>query len=494
MTRLSSLDAQFLAVEDGRNHAHVAHLGIYGPSAIDGRPMDVDVVRDLIRQRMPALGPLAWRLEDPSPTFGHPRWVPAGAIDLHQHVTEHPLTSWDGDHSLDRAVAILHGRPLDRGRPLWEIVVIPGLPEGRVAVLTKIHHALVDGVSGAALISVLLDRGPQGRDVEAWSAGVPEPRRSRVRSVTSALLDGVRQPLRGARGLRGVVTNLDQIVSARAVPGATTVLGAATRVLGTNRHERPPATAPRTSFNHTIGSERIFARASLPLSALKAVGTARGATVNDVFVAACAGALRTYLQRRDELPDQPLIAMIPTSTRTAADPGYGNRISTIVVGLPTHHGNPVQRVDDARRVLGQAKQRARELPDTLLRDGNDLVPPSLLGTASRALGLLASRSPTGPPVNVVLSSVPGPADTFYCAGSPMVQSHPVSAIIDGVALNITALRYEGHLDIGLVGDPALTPDIQDLANDLRDELTRLETATRSAANRAAADHDGGPLR
>lgn len=229
--------------------------------------------------------------------------------------------------------------------------------------------------------------------------------------------------------------------------------------------------APRTAFNNRITPNRSLALVSLPLPEVLHLKKAHGATVNDIVVALCAGALRTWLAAKDELPNERLLAMVPVSVRTPAERGtFGNKVATMVVPLPTDEADPVGRIAACRDSLLNAKEQQKSQPRNLMQHANDLVPPVLFGRAMRTVLRLASSRRLNPAANVIISNVPGPPTPLYCAGARVLANYPVSTIVDGMALNITLFSYLDNLHVGLTVDSHLVPDVDLLARALVDEL------------------------
>lgn len=476
MRQLTSLDAQFLAVEDGRNHAHVSSLAVYDPSTAPGGKLTLDALRALIRERLHLTPPFRWRLVEVPLGLDYPYWIDDPDFDLEFHVRELALPAPGDERQLAEQVARIHARALDRAHPLWELYLIQGLERGRVALLTKVHHAAVDGLSGAEIIGALLDPSPEGRELPpppAERSGERPP--SRLELLGRGVAGLPRQPLRALRSLPRALPNLDNVPTVRSLPGVRTLGAVTTRVAGLRGDggvlERPDLRAPRLSLNGRITPHRRFAFGSLALDEVKAIKNELGFTVNDVVVAICAGALRRRLEARGERPDEPLLAMIPISVRAPEEQGtFGNRVSTLIVPLPTDEPDPRRRLERTHEVLLTAKERHRALPATLLQDANHFIPPALLTRASRAIGSLATSDPLDPGINVVISNVPGSPAPLFCAGARLEAQYPVSVVLDGVGLNITVLSYRGSLDFGVVGDRELVPDAWELIDDLRAEL------------------------
>src|SRR4051794_23746610 len=484
MRQLTSLDAQFLAIENGRNLGHVSGLSIYDPSTAPGGVLTADRMCEVLTERLHLLGPFRWRLAEVPLGIDHPYWVEDPDFDIEYHVRELALPKPGDDRQLAEQVARLHARQLDRAHPLWELYVIQGLKGGRVGVFTKIHHAAVDGVSGAEILSVLLDPSPEGRDVPPAPAngGTPERVPSQLEMLQRGIMGIPRQQLRMLNALPRTVAHLDAIPGVQDVPGAPTLaritrrlryLGRAPRDGGVL--ERPRSKAPRTVFNGPVTAHRRVAFGTLSLTTVKDIKNATGTTVNDVVVTVCAGALRRFLDERAELPDTPLVAMIPVSVRTAEERGtFGNRVSTMAVAIPTDVADPLDRLSAAQDALRSAKERHRAIPASLMQDATRFVPPAIHARASRVTLRLSARNVGAPIFNVVISNVPGSPTPLYSAGARLLANYPVSAVTDGMGLNITVMSYEDRLDFAIVADREQVPDAWPLMDALGQALDELQ--------------------
>jgi len=246
--------------------------------------------------------------------------------------------------------------------------------------------------------------------------------------------------------------------------------------------ERPSVRPPRTRFNGRISAHRRFVFGSLSLEKVKAIKAAAGVTVNDVVLALCAGALRELLLEVGELPDEPLVAMVPVSVRTPEQQGtFGNRVSTMVVEVPTHEPDPVRRLQRVHEVMRSAKDRHRALPADLMQDLTQFIPPALVARSARVLAELAGVERLRPALNLVVSNVPGPRVPLYCMGARLEANYPVSVIVDGVGLNITVLSYRDHLDFGIVADREQIADLWPLMDAMCRALEQLDDAVCGAA-------------
>ncbi|MCV7199844.1 WS/DGAT/MGAT family O-acyltransferase [Mycobacterium angelicum] len=479
MKQLSSLDAQFLAIEDGRRTGHVAGLAVHDPSTAPGGTFDCGSMMQLLSERMHLLPPLTWRLVEVPFGLDYPYWVDDDRFDLTYHVRESALPSPGSDRQLADLVSRLHARPLNRDRPLWEMYVISGLQKGYVAVYTKIHHAVIDGVSGAEITGLLLDLSPEQRPIDPPGPALSRHHPSGVELWGRALLGVPRYQARLLRSLPRALPNLDETTFA-ALPGigrAGRLAGRLQRIVGGdgNRVARSPMRAPRTSFNGRVSANRRFAFGSIDLQRVKAVKNAYQVTVNDVVVAVCAGTVRRWLLDHKELPEQPLVVQIPVSVRTEEQSGtYGNRVLMLAAPLHTDIAEPAARLTATAASLRHLKERHRALPADLLSDVNHFIPPALFSRAAKATFALATSSLGRPTWNVVVSNVPGPQFPLYCGGARLVANYPVSVITDGLGLNITVMSYDGHVDIGIIVDREQIPDVWSLIDGFDLSLAELE--------------------
>jgi diacylglycerol O-acyltransferase len=495
--QLTGLDMQFLALESPRQAGHVGGLAILDPSTRPDGRLDAAIVQAMIEERLPLLPPFRWRLKTVPFGLDYPYWIDDPNFDVEYHVRELALPAPGSDEQLAEQVARIFSRPLDRARPLWELYVIHGLPSGCVAMLTKIHHAAVDGMSGAEIMGVLLDLTPEGRELRHNGPLSTDREPSTLDMLARAALGAPRYLERVGRALPNTLPNLAHAPIINTIPGASE-LGQATARLaralrGGQRRvlERSNLTPPRTSFNRQLSPHRRFAFGQLPLEEVKRIKNHYGVTVNDVLVAICAGAVRRWLIEHRELPADPLVAQVPVSVRTDEQRGtFGNRIGMMSVPLFTNEADPEQRLQRTHEALATAKDTHRALPAELLQDATQFIPPAVFARAARVtFSLAAVRRPIW---NLVVSNVPGPQFPLYCAGARLVANYPVSVITDGMGLNITVMSYCGHLDFGIVADRDQMRDVGELINWLRLSLDELvesapadSPATRPAKSRSA---------
>jgi len=489
MKQLSGLDATFLYMETPSQFGHVSSLSIFQ------RPDDSSYEpfaawRAQIERRIHLLVPLRRKLRDVPMRLDHPFWVDDDQFDLDFHVRNTAIPPPGTDSQLADLVARIVGRPLDRTRPLWETYVIEGLPDNRFGILTKVHHATVDGASGAELLTLMLDSSPGGDELVEAQEWIPERPPSDAEVLVRAVTNLARKPGRalvlGARTAR----DLGRATRNPALTGAANQVRSSLRgpigsVLNLGR-ERSPETdvqpplpslsAPPTPFNAAITPHRRFAFRSASLESVKGIKNALGATVNDVVMAVCAGGLRTWLEHHDALPDRPLGAMIPVSIRTGEETEkWTNRVSAIFASLPTDEADPVKRVERVHDAMANAKELFDAIPADALTDFAQFPPPAVFARAMRVATRLTTRF--SPPVNLVISNVPGPREPLYAAGSKLLHYYPVSTIVDGQGLNVTVQSYLDTLDFGLVSARELVPDLWDMLDAIVDDLAALGKAT-----------------
>lgn len=501
MRQLTALDQQFLALEDSRHYGHVGGLAVLDPSGAPGGELTLPQLQALIEQRLALVPPFRWRLAEVPLHLDYDYWVDDPDFDLEFHVREIALAPPGTDQQLSDQVARIFGRPLDRSRPLWEIYLIHGLPAGRVAVLSKIHHAVIDGMSGAEIMGALYDLEPAGRSGKLPPPPAPERRPGELELLARGLLGLPRYPLRALESLPRALPNIDEVPQLAAIPGvrlAGRLAAAAQRALGARERivGRRDLVPPRTSFSGRISAHRRFAFGRLSLEQVKRIKNRHGTTVNDVVVCICAGAVRRWLALHNELCDQPLVAQIPVSVRSEEQRGtYGNRILLMTAPLHTEVADPLKRLQATHRSLAEMKERHRALPAQLLQDANQFIPPALFSRAARLTFTLSSSRAGRPAWNLVISNVPGPQFPLYLAGARLQAQYPISVITDGMGLNITVMSYCGQLDFGIVADREQMPDLWALVEWLAEEADALDAAgtpRQGAAPRQRSRRRGTP--
>lgn len=486
MRQLSSLDAQFLAVEDGRTHGHVMAVGVYDPSTAPTGHLTVDTIRELVTARIHLLPPLYSKLVEVPFGIDYPYWVEDPAFELEWHVRDAPDLQGGGHRELAEVAARIAAQPLDRDRPLWQIHVAQGFEGGKVVVITKLHHAAIDGVSGEQLIATLLDtEQQQTRPAAPLRQNEIAPLPGVAEMLARGLIGSMVHPLRALKSIPRAVPHLDVVPNINTLPGTTS----AARIVQRMRRavagaadgavlRQPEVRAPRTRFNRRIEDARSIAVSSTSLSAIKEIKNAFGVSVNDVVMAVVAGALRSWLMERDELPDRPMVSIVPISVRANDDGNnFGNRIGMLFATLPTHLSDPRSRLEFVHAEMDRAKRRHAAVPATLLQDANHLIPPALFGRAARASMALGTQARMAVGPNLLISNVPGSPVPLHMAGARLEAQYPVSAIFHNLALNITVLSYLDHMDWGIVG--AHDDEVWSLLRAIETELDHLHSAALS---------------
>ena len=479
MQQLTGLDAAFLAMETHAVFGHVGSVCLLDPSTSPD-PVTLEKVTRLIESRLHLMPPFRRRLVTVPLGLDQPYWIEDPDFNIEYHVREIALPSPGDDKQLAEQAARLHARPLDRNRPLWELYLIHGLAEGRMAIYSKVHHAAIDGVSGSDILTAILDLTPEGGTVEApdvaWR-GESEPGALGMLSRSAVSL--AVQPVRAARMAYTLARSLPALASAPGRPRLP-VVDRLLRRDGDVVLQSSGLRAPVTPFNKAISPHRRWAFRSLPLEEVKAVKNLAGGTVNDVVMALSTGALRRWLLDHDALPDSPLVAAVPVSIRTEAEKGAaGNKVSTMIAPLPTNLADPLERLAACTVAMRAAKEQHGALPATLLSDVTEFAMPALAGQAARLAARVRLLERVNP-FNLFISNVPGPNIPLYYAGCRILGYYPLSAIADGQGLNITVCSLSGQLHFGLIADRELVPDLDVMAEYLAEELAVLTKAVSAA--------------
>ena len=487
MRQLSSLDAQFLHVESTTTAGHVGGLLILDPSGAPGGELTLSALRAVLEPRLHLADLLRQRLVEVPLGLGRPYWVDDPEFDLEFHLREVALPAPGNAVQLGEQVARIHARPLDRTHPLWEMYLIHGVEGERSAIYSKVHHAAIDGVSGAEILATIMDLAAEPRVVEDddWT---PAPLPGTVTLLERGLLSTITQPWHLVRTLPKTLPHLADLPGAANVPviRAISDLSAAVVKVATGQAassvERRELVAPRTPFNSPITAHRRFSFGSLPLAELKRIKNAFGMSVNDVVMAMCTSALRRWLLDHDALPATPIIVAEPVSIRGDDNQGPGgNQISVMLAEMPTQVGEPAERLALVATAMTEAKRRFQAVPATILQDVSTVIPTALAGLAARQLFRLVTAP--GLPFNLFVSNVPGPQVPLYVAGARVLGLYPVSAVSDMTGgLNITLFSYNGSVDFGLIACRELVPDLWNLIDYLRDALAELSALVPADAS------------
>jgi WS/DGAT/MGAT family acyltransferase len=467
--RLNALDASFLYIEGPTTPMHVGSVAIF--QAPD-RGFDHDRLVALISARIAYVPRYRQRLRSIPGRLGNPVWVDDENFDVAYHVRRSALPRPGTDAQLRELVGRIMSRPLDRSRPLWEVYLVEGLQGGRVAILSKTHHALVDGISAVDIGQVLLDVTPEPRDDSpaAWRPA-REPRGAEL--MVGALADVFLSPKAVVGAVKSTVSDTSRAGTSLA-KSATGLLSAAWNVA------RPPETTP---LNVEIGEQRRFGMAATDLDDYKAIRKAHGGTINDVVLAVVTGALREWMQLRGETVTArtTVRAMVPVSVRTDDDRVYGNRVASFLVDLPVGEPHPVLRLNRISYDMAQHKQSNQMVGAEALVGLAGFSPPTLHSIGARMASQLSRRV-----YNLVVTNVPGPQFPLYAAGAPMIGAYPVVPLAKGQALSIGATSYNGGMFYGLNVDRDAMPDVDELAQFLVQALAELKQAPTARQRRPRA--------
>jgi len=467
--QLGGLDAAFLYCETPTVHMHVCGLLILDTSTM-AQGNSFEHIRSMLIERLPEIPGMRHKLSTGPLHLGRPFWVDDEDLDIDRHVHLVHLAAPGDERSLANVVGEIASRPLERDRPLWGLWVIQGLADGHVAVLVKMHHSTIDGISGANLMGHFFDLEPKPRARPVPKDGWQPERRP-------APLDLLVRSMR-----RRLAEPFDIL---RLAPKTAFRLGTTLwRMARTGDHGAPmakPFTAPRTSFNATVTAQRCVAFTDVALADVKAVKRAFGVTVNDVVTAVVGGALRRYLDERGELPEKSLIAAEPVSVHDQMEgSGDATKVSVMFATLATGVEDPVERL----RVIAAANDKAKEFHRMV---GADIL-MQWAGHFWLNAFSLGSRLYSGLHVadhhrvvhNLILSNVPGPPIPLYMAGARLVGIYPLGPITDGAGLNITVLSEEDRVGFGIISCPELVPRVWDVADAIPDALEELVKRAVSA--------------
>ncbi len=460
--RLSGLDASFLYMETPTLHMHVAMAAVFDPSTVPGG-YSFRRVRQLINDRIPLAPVFQRRLVEVPMRLGHPVWVDDPEFDIDNHLRRAALPSPGGMRELGDFAADVISRQLHRDRPLWEMWIVEGLEDGKIALVVKMHHSTIDGVSGAELLGVLFDLEPDPPDTHAQTARQLDSRiPSGLELVSQAMVAGLVAPFEIGRMM---LRTTRSIFSVRRIRQGLTAKAAL------------PLTAPRTSINVAVHARRRVAFAAASLADAKALKNKMGTTVNDVVLAMCAGALRTYLLAGDELPDISLVSVVPVSvTPDVAELKGSNKVSAMFVQLPCHIEDPLERLQLIHEGTKGAKEEHKALGATTLQNWAEHATPNVFAAAARLYTGMKLADRHRPVANLVVSNVPGPDFPLYLSGSQMLGMFPLGPVMDGMGLNITIMSNLGVLYWGLASDARAVPRLWDVAAAIPHALTELMEA------------------
>jgi WS/DGAT/MGAT family acyltransferase len=461
LDRLTAVDASFLTNESSSSHMHVGAILIFeGPP-----PLYVDLVEH-IRGRLNQVPRFRQRIVVPPLEAGRPLWADDVNFNLTYHIRHTGLPEPGGEDELRQLAARVFSQQLDRSKPLWELWLVQGLERDRFAILTKTHHAMVDGVSGVDIGTVLFDLEPVPQPIERIDDWKPRPEPSTSTLVTRAATDLASTPLklaeRAVEAVRNPETTARRI--AEGLEGVGEVVGALADP------------APDVPLNQEIGPHRRFVWARSELATFKRIKNGLGGTVNDVVLAVVTGALREWLHGRGVRTEGlELRALVPVSIRSEDERGnLGNRIAAMRAPLPVYVDDPVRRLRVVSEAMEGLKRSKQALGAEVISRFNDFAPPTLLAQASRVN--FSTRL-----FNLIVTNVPGPQLPLYVLGREMEEIFPVAFLPPNHALAVAIMSYNGRIGFGLLADYDSVEDVDEIAEGITASLAELEEAAAAAA-------------
>lgn len=467
MDRMNPLDASFLHIEDGVNHMHIGSVSVF-----EGPTPDFDELRRRFVGKLHHVPRYRQRVRFVPLDLGRPVWADDPHFDPDYHLRHTALPGGGGEAALRALVGRVMSQPLDRHRPLWESWIVEGLDDGRWALLSKVHHCMVDGIAGTDLVSLILDHDPDA-PAEVPEPWAPAPEPSELELATEALGELARSPYEQYRALRsGVKAPRD------AAHRVGDVLGGLRGYVGGERRH--------SSVEGTIGPHRRWVPARTTLDDIRVIRRGLGGTVNDVVVAAVSHGFRELILSRGEDPDECEVrALIPVSLRTPDARGVlDNRVSALVLRLPVEVGDPVDRLAESRHRLDELKTSHEIDAGEAIFVAAGMAPAAIVGPALR-LAFRAMRAVPQRIVSSVITNVPGPREPLYLAGRRMVEYLPYVPIAQGVRIGVAALSYDGALAFGITGDRDTAGDVDVLAAGIGSGLDALMVRAVAATGRQA---------
>ncbi|XOV87539.1 MAG: wax ester/triacylglycerol synthase family O-acyltransferase [Pseudomonadota bacterium] len=472
MEQMTGQDASFFYAELPKSPMHIGGLAIYDPSTVKGEKQRFKDILEFIRERLHLAKTFRRRIVEVPFSLDHPYWIEDRDFDLEYHLRHIRLPEPGDWRQLCIQAARLHARPLDLTRPPWEFTVvegldaIPGLPKGSYAIVSKIHHACIDGVSGSDITEVI-------HGLEPYPAPPPPPAQPWQGEVTPhpfellarAQFNNVMQPLRFAE------------VMARAMPA----MGRFQEGLVRQRF-RLNTTIPRTRFSHAVSAHRVVEGRSFELAQVKQVKAAvADATVNDAVLAICGGALRKYLSAKDELPTQSLVAMAPVSVRPTGDKhALGNQVAAMTVAIGTDISDPLARLAAVHEAAMGSKEMTNAVGAKLMTDFSQFIPSTTAAMASRLYTELGLAEAVGPAFNCVITNVPGPQFPLYSAGARLVTQYGLGPIFDGMGIIFPVFSYCGQITVSFNACRDMVPDPGFFAECIEASFNELLAAATSA--------------
>ncbi|RMG80400.1 MAG: wax ester/triacylglycerol synthase family O-acyltransferase [Bacteroidetes bacterium] len=466
MESISGMDATFLYTETPTSPMHVGSVAI-----IEG-DLDFETFRERIASRIHLIPKLRKRLVYVPLSIDYPYWVDDPNFDLDMHLQHIALPKPGGWNELRKTASMIFSNHLDHNRPLWSFTFVEGLdnipqiPKGSVAVISKIHHVAIDGVAGAGILSLLFDPTPTPSKVPPPKPFNPKPLPNELAMMLKSTLSFAQNPLKFPKLISEALT-------------VTFKTGMMSKL---RKAEMPtaPFTAPHTPLNGIIAARRKWNTAILSFDRIKALKDIMGTTINDIMLAICAGALRRYLLEKNKLPQKPLVAMVPISTRTKKEEAEkgGNQISSMLIQLATNIEDPIERLETIHENTIRGKTYHGAIGAKTLAQMAESVPFGIANQAARLYSRFHLSELHAPIFNVTITNVPGPQFPLYLNGHKLLHISGMAPIIDGMGLIITIFSYNGSVMVSPTSDVKSMPDLDTFTRYLRESANELEAAVK----------------
>ncbi len=452
MDKLTAMDAGFLYAETSKCNSNVASVQVLTlPTGVSSRQW-IDSYKSYVAERSHQL-PFMNRKPVFTPgNLDHPVWEQVDEIDVETHIEEYPVPAPGAREDMEQAIAAVQAIRMPLDRPLWKLYILSGLEGNRVAHCMQIHHATIDGASGNHALQVLMDETPEHPPVAAPEPSAAAEPKGMLDLFGDSIRNFARFQMEAAERMQGAADTSRRLINRAIDPSKN--FGAYSKV------------APKTPFNKAISDKRSWSCGEFPLADVKQMGKSVGATINDVFMAICAGALRNYLDREGNLPESSLIAACPVSLRKPGDTSNSTQVTSMSVELATEIEDDVERL----MAISASSETAKEMVADLagIYDNNQSIPglPLMMSGGIAASELMGLANIARSPANVCISNVPGPRETLYANGAEMTTHYPVSIATHGMGLNITVQSYRDQMYFGITGCAEALPDAAQLRNDM----------------------------
>ncbi len=468
MEQLSGLDSAFLYLETSRTPMHIGSIAIYDPSTAPNSFVRFKDILNFIEQRLHLAKSFRRKLANVPLSLDYPYWIDDPDFDLEYHVRHIALPQPGDWRQLCIQASRLHSRPLDLSKPLWEFTVIeglnnvPGVPKGSYAIVSKIHHAAIDGVSGVEIANAIHSIDPAGAIASPEKPWIPERTPTSVELLGRAQVNTLATPIRLARTI------------IKSAPGIARMIGGLTR----GKLHTTFGRVPRTRFNGSVTMNRVVDGRDFSLAEIKDIRTRLpGATVNDVVVAVVGGAMRKYLKGINELPRESLVCMAPISVRQPGEKSsLGNQVSAMTIPIGTHIADPFGRLQFVHEEAEASKALTNAAGARQMAEYSSFMPSTLTGLAARLYVRLGLANRIAPMFNTVITNIPGPPVPLYMNGARLVTQYGLGPVFEGMGIIHPVFSYCGRITISFTSDRSIIPDPEVYANCLQESFEEMKAA------------------